>query len=515
MTQSIDTSTQSATPASRRRGRRSSGGRHGRRRGDGAQRAKAPKSALAVRIVQAALRPDVSVAELAELARTDPAFAIRLLCVVNAAASGTTAKIDSVPHAASMLGVSGLRNLALSLMLSDMVAPGDDGEALLGCCLRRSVAMRMLAERCDVGWRIDDFVTAALLLEVGMLAHANDDLGAAVAIARAPAQTRTTQERAAGLVPHTARGALLAREWELSEQMIEAIARHHDAVPPELELARMAWAAERLAAAFEGGSLQDNRKAALQAVEVVGLDEASLEEMLEAMPALVRDAASAINRSVDQQDLEELRHDVERRVAELNQSLLIAICRLERLLAEKEDLTTALLEANGKLEQLATTDGLTRLNNHRVFRQRLEETLHHAAQASEPASLVMFDLDHFKSLNDSHGHPAGDAVLRHVGTILIEEKRGDDVAARYGGEEFVLLLPATGQADALRVANRVRRRLARSDIDVGRCAVRVTASFGVASTSGPDCASGSELVAAADAALYEAKGAGRNRVAAA
>ena len=170
---------------------------------------------------------------------------------------------------------------------------------------------------------------------------------------------------------------------------------------------------------------------------------------------------------------------------------------------------------NEILEKLALTDPLTGLANRRAFQEALEAELARVARHGRPAAVLLLDLDHFKAVNDTWGHAVGDEVLAGFAQILRRGCRRGDLAARIGGEEFALLLPATGLAPALAVGERIRR--ATEWRPLGRSAqVPVTVSVGVASTEGlpapPDTL---ELVPRADAALYRAKGEGRNRVVAA
>jgi diguanylate cyclase (GGDEF)-like protein len=131
-----------------------------------------------------------------------------------------------------------------------------------------------------------------------------------------------------------------------------------------------------------------------------------------------------------------------------------------------------------------------------------------------PISLMLIDLDHFKRINDSHGHQAGDAVLDRLAALLRSQARSSDVVCRYGGEEFVLLLPGMPQAAALARAEACRAAFARERIDYGTVQLAATLSVGVASCDDDAGDSPRQLLKRADEALYEAKGAGRNRVAA-
>jgi diguanylate cyclase (GGDEF)-like protein len=163
---------------------------------------------------------------------------------------------------------------------------------------------------------------------------------------------------------------------------------------------------------------------------------------------------------------------------------------------------------------LAITDEQTELYNYRHFQEELTAAVRSAQLTGQPWSLIMIDLDHFKRCNDTYGHPTGDAILQQVARVLRESCRVDDLLFRYGGEEFTVILPATAYADALRVAERVRERVASHPFMTrsGRPLDFVlTASLGVA-TCPRDGLTPVDLVLAADRALYTAKQTGRNRV---
>jgi two-component system, cell cycle response regulator len=162
----------------------------------------------------------------------------------------------------------------------------------------------------------------------------------------------------------------------------------------------------------------------------------------------------------------------------------------------------------------AAHDALTGLFNRRYFERRLKEECAHAKRHRRPFALVMLDLDHFKLVNDTYGHEDGDRVLRHVAEVAQAQLREDDVPCRYGGEEFVLLLRGTTGMAARVVANRLRANLAAKPIELGpkNEPRHVTFSAGVAAADERNAYNADGVMSRADAALYRAKRAGRNRV---
>jgi diguanylate cyclase (GGDEF)-like protein len=158
-----------------------------------------------------------------------------------------------------------------------------------------------------------------------------------------------------------------------------------------------------------------------------------------------------------------------------------------------------------EVEHLATRDGLTGLANRRLFEETLQREAARSHRRRAPLALVVIDVDHFKDVNDTVGHQAGDAVLREVAQAMVANTKASDLPARYGGDEFVVLLPDCATGDALVVAERLRAAIAR---DVTAVPVKVSAGVGAMPEN---AGTGDRLVAAADAALYAAKREGRDR----
>ena len=165
-----------------------------------------------------------------------------------------------------------------------------------------------------------------------------------------------------------------------------------------------------------------------------------------------------------------------------------------------------------EMRKVSQTDDLTGLHNRRFLQDRLDQELHRAVRASGMISCILLDIDHFKMINDNHGHAAGDFILSGVAEIMRQHIRKSDLAVRFGGDEFLLILFDNDKEGALRVAERIRSDVASRQFPFDGRKVPVTVSSGVSAYPEDGMTTSDELLARADQALYDAKAAGRNVV---
>jgi len=193
-----------------------------------------------------------------------------------------------------------------------------------------------------------------------------------------------------------------------------------------------------------------------------------------------------------------------------NEKELLARVRVHYRLKVLQD---ELREANLRLESLAVTDGLTGLFNRRYFDSLLISEMQRTLRYKTPLSVILLDLDHFKQVNDTYGHPMGDEVLRNVSRVVAANVRTTDSVARFGGEEIAIVLTQTDSIGAAEVAERLRSQIAGAQHVYQEQTIQKTASLGLASFAGSgDPISPEALLGRADRALYRAKHAGRNQV---
>ncbi len=183
--------------------------------------------------------------------------------------------------------------------------------------------------------------------------------------------------------------------------------------------------------------------------------------------------------------------------------LLVVMCN-------QASMSIANAKLHAEIEKLAMTDGLTGLFNHRIFQEKMSGELKRLNRFSEPISLILADIDYFKKINDTYGHPVGDIVLKDVSKIIKATIRDIDIPARYGGEEFAAVLPGTDGKGAKNIAERLRKAVMNTSFSADSRPFKVTISIGIA-TSPHDAKTKEELIEKADQALYHAKHNGRNQ----
>ncbi len=204
--------------------------------------------------------------------------------------------------------------------------------------------------------------------------------------------------------------------------------------------------------------------------------------------------------------------ELEKKVKERTETIENTNSQLRKEIEERKRAEEALKYANRMLEKLSTTDSLTGLYNRRVFEQNFNRFWKIAVRERSPISVILCDIDHFKKINDTYGHQAGDVCLREFAEILLKcVSRPMDMVARYGGEEFIFLLPDTPMPGAVTIANEIQLLLKKRN-ENGKTKIKMTTSIGISSIVPDNLDESRHLILEADRALYDAKKSGRNRI---
>jgi diguanylate cyclase (GGDEF)-like protein len=474
--------------------------------------------ALAVQVLQLCQREELNLSEIAKVLATDPALATKVLRMANSPIMGLRNPAKTVTHAISLLGVNAVRTLALSFSLAQDIKQREKKEKRQQYWKRSilsAIAAQELARALGMAHPEEAFL-AGLLQDIGILAlkQAMPDVYMKILREADGDHVRLSDlERAQLGGDHAEVGQWLLERWNLPGVLAQAVGASHLAPPTcdkEVErLLKIVSLSGRLADIWvRADAAEATRLAMVHAFDVLGLDEKQLEPVLrEIATAMFSEVTRLLEADTGSPQ------EVNAILEQAKETLLLSALRAEQEAMQVRQSATRLEEKHRALSEESRRDKLTRLFNRECFELYLEEQLDAVRTSQKPLSLLFCDVDHFKKVNDSFGHQAGDQVLVAVARILSERLRQKDLPVRFGGEEFVLVLPETDKAGACTVAERLRKRIEESSVESAGSPIRVTISIGCATlTPGADPSAGSEIVQAADEALYAAKRAGRNRV---
>lgn len=438
---------------------------------------------------------------LAHVVEQDQALAAKILKTVNSSFYGLVRPCGTVDRALNYLGMNTVKSLVLGFSLFDstkLVGHGTrfDLQSYWKRSIYTAVGARMLSlqlRRCDP----DEAFTAALFQDIGILAAVTalgEEYVAVMGSANLGDDSCCEAEQAVFEFDHTTIGAALSEKWRLPESYGAVTAFHHR--PRGVPTASLHLVRTAIVARYAVNMLLDKDQAAQWSSR---LERATRDWF----GCEVAELDSALN------EISSASHEVERLFD------LDAIGSMSSLLSEAQERA---IQVQLESQRASTSDPLTGLGNRRRLDERLA-TLFEEARASESSlTVIMCDADHFKSINDTLGHQAGDAVLKEISERLAAAVHGRGEVFRYGGEEFVALMPGLTPAEARAVGEEMREALASFEVDISalklsKSSIAVTLSAGIAHAEGSTWpGAGEHLVQRADEALYEAKHNGRNRV---
>ena len=488
-----------------------------------------PQAALG--IVKACRDQEVGATQLSGIVNQDPRLTIEVLRTVNSAFFGLERKVRSANQAVAVLGNRALRNIALCFAVRDATRAesmkGFDVVEFWEDALRRAVGARHFAGLLGIDQ--EEAFTLGLLQEFGIMVmiHVMPGKVSSWPIIRATSMVdRPRVEHENFGTSHTHVGWMLARNWGLPEEIGIAIANHHDESPQGLseasrKLCQVARAAEVLGSVF---TARDKRTSLEFCHEVLtaepfNLSTEQVEDLLTSVPEQVVAVSATLGLGVGEQaSFQGILEQANKQLVEEHLSYQELNLKLQAALEEKERFYHALELANARLEQLAYYDPLTGLSNRRHFEDGFLREIHRHSRTGRPLSVICMDIDKFKTVNDTYGHPFGDVVLSAIASVLQEVLRATDIKARVGGDEMYLLMPETPGPVGLKTAERVRSAICKLNLSIGEATVPVSCSFGGttwagrvdSTTTANDIAE--QIVKSADVALYESKEKGRNTV---
>lgn len=485
---------------------------------------------VAVKLLELTKNPDREIRQVIEVINTDPAIAAKILKAANSSFFGLNCEVRTLDRAVPLLGTTVATSLALSFSLSDdAMSRGPVAQHYLSYwrqSIVQACAAEQLAQRQNMALS-GEFFLSGLLLDLGRLAMLKtiprQYLPVLEAAASGPATLVECEMEAFGF-SHVDIGAKLMTNWKLPAVMVEA-ARLHHAPLAEFETVRdepgsflnaaMAAAAtvgDYVCSPLKGESLERLRWLART---WCGMSSQDLDEFLLKVDERFKQAGDLFHVDMTQiGSPADLMIEANEQLAQLamREHLASTQATVRQQTAEAE--VRALESKNIELQKQALHDKLTGLYNRHFFDATLEKEFAACSRTASPVGVIFADVDHFKRLNDTYGHQAGDEVLRRIAERFRDSVRASDTLARYGGEEFVILVSRPTEKGLEKLAQRIREQVAAKPIDFEGVSMNVTVSLGAAIVipGRVPQLTHKELVSAADACLYESKNAGRNRV---
>ena len=466
--------------------------------------------AIAVQVLELTRQADVDITAIARLISKDPALSGKILRTVNSSFYGRSQNVGTISHALVILGLQSVKTLVLGfslvMHLTSEKSKGFDYLSYWKRSIYAANAARTIAAKIGLVQQEEAFL-AALLQDIGMLVLdrvLGPEYGRIYDTASSHVALVAAEEKAVGM-NHAEVGGILAGQWKLPPLLTVPIAGNHH---PERvadaslrKLAELVGLAGSCADVFVETSAAQHIAAVRQkCAALYGMSDEDCDALLDEIGRSTREVASLFEINIGQGvNFEDV-------LKKANEALV-------EITLQSQQHAKSLHEQNQKLQREATTDALTGLANRGRLDQFLAEQFVLARSEGKPLSIVMLDVDRFKSINDKHGHPAGDKVLDALGRLIATAARPTDLAARYGGEEMVLVLPGTPRVIASVIAETIRRAIAAKPVAAGKKELPVTASFGVAALEpGTPFTEPAHLMKAADMAVYAAKKGGRNCV---
>jgi diguanylate cyclase (GGDEF)-like protein len=479
--------------------------------------------AIAVQILNTVQRDDASLQDLARIISADPALTAKLLRVANSSFYSLPNRITSIERALTVLGMNVIKNIALSFAIAGDLRGNEQGGFDFNYFWRRSVTSAVAAQLLTalLQRQDEDIFVTALLHDIGVLV---------LYLCKGEEYSRLFKERLASGIPlvelerqqfgfdHQMVGATLIAAWGLPASIAEPMRYHHK---PDDTPEKYRKTAEILSIAGNLSAIYNEKDSALR----VRLLQEKLTAMFHIKTEQVRELVDDIaNESIeilktfeidpgDIKPFSQMLQEANEQLGQLNLSYEQLVLELKEAKEKAERLAGELREANSRLHELVFRDGLTGLYNHRYFQESLEDELSRSQRYGSFLSLLMFDIDFFKKINDNYGHPVGDLVLTNIAKSAAGAVRASDVVSRYGGEEFAVILPETDQSGLKVFAERLRRSIEKmSTMSEGK-RINVTVSVGGTTfVPGMSDITKKLLIDTADTALYASKKNGRNKV---
>ncbi|MCW9050102.1 MAG: GGDEF domain-containing protein, partial [Deltaproteobacteria bacterium] len=431
-------------------------------------------------------------------------------------------EVTSIDRALSVLGTNVIKNIALSFVIATDLRGENHTGFDFDNYWRQSVTSAVAAELLSkhLGQNNDDIFVTALLHNIGMLIfflNKKEEYSQLLQITDLATKSLIEAERRAFKYDHQQAGALLIKKWGLPDQIAEPINYHHspESAPEEYQsTAYILQFADRISAIYtETDSAEKVRILQSDLENQYSFDQDSIRILLDQ----VAEQSFGILKTFeiepgDMKPYSQMLQEANEELGRLNLSYEQLVIELKEAKDKSDRLANELSDANLRLNDLVYIDALTGAYNHRYFQENLSTELARAERYNFSVSLILFDIDDFKKVNDTCGHPAGDKVLTNIVRAIKKTVRPSDVVARYGGEEFAVILPETDISGLKVFAARLRRCVEGLTTTTEGKQIKVTISVGGTTYQSDQPVGKEALIKTADIGLYRSKENGRNQV---
>ena len=479
---------------------------------------------VAIRILEAVKDEDTSFKELSKIISTDPALVAKTLKIANSSLYARNQKIDSLDKAVGLLGFTNLKNIALSYVIAKEFQGRDSNEFDFNLFWKRSVTASIAADMAKklIHYPGQDIFVTALLQNIGILIMficKPDDYHQVLDESLTTSLPAEIIERYIFGFDHQEIGSEILKKWGFPENIYMPIKYHHETksfpAPHETRIHLL-----QIADAISGWYHKSHSKLNIDAVRVLledtyGINKSRIEDLIDEVANKSTEMLSNFDiPSKDIKPYSEILRETNEELEKLNMSYAQLLISYKEEKEKAEYLAKKLREKNEKLREMTQRDGLTNLINHKYFHEVLEDELARSKRYQRLFSLIILDIDFFKKINDTYGHRIGDMVLEEVSKKIISEVRKNDIVSRYGGEEFAVILPETDLTGCKIISERIRSAVEEMEIVIESHRIKTTISLGLI-TFNPNVHSDmtkGTLIDAADAAMYNSKKNGRNKI---
>jgi len=467
---------------------------------------------VAIKILEAVKKEETSLKEIGDILSKDPSLSAEVLKAINSPFYGLSTKVTSVSHAVNLLGINTVKSLALSFSLvKNMKTDKSNGfnyssfwkDSLIGAVSAKILSGKTLPNFAD------DAFFLGLIHNLGILVINQIMPDQYTLVIKEKERSLCSDHQAENQIlgfNHMELGEYLISSWGLPTNFSTPVRYHHEAdklvtKDPDIDIITKIL---QLSSLFIDLNNSEDKQFYMAVAQLEFLikkydfnDSIKIDEITKQIRQQTLNVFPLFDIEMkEERDYLELIEEARNELINLSSNFMQQVCEQQKLIES--------------LSEQALRDALTNLLNYQAFQEYIEKEVQRANRYGHGLCLIIADIDHFKDINDTYGHLAGDHILKVVAHYFQDSLRGSDMVARYGGEEFAMVLPETSKIDGMIVAERLRETIASLKIDYEGRSLSVTASFGVSSLDASRNIDKIEFIKEADYALYQAKNAGRN-----